>query len=258
MSYRLIWFQHFHKAAGSTIVETAALNGETFWPQHLNGNPAKPCGTQIPLWEFAAPDLTAFVDDCETSGVTFVATEWGMPNIEVLAADPRVVLLTCLREPLLRFVSNYFYDLYNGYTPARTLTAFRNSRQRIFTMDNYYCRILSRHGNNAAPLSQEHFERALLSLGKFDVVVLLAEGLAALNKRLGWRQPMQKSNENKLKLRILLSHLVRFRWQLIYLRLRYPKTQATDSFADQFKQLNQFDYQLFKELTLLRGGATEE
>ena len=38
-AYRLVWFQHLHKAAGTYVIRRAMANGETFWPEHENGNP---------------------------------------------------------------------------------------------------------------------------------------------------------------------------------------------------------------------------
>jgi len=37
--YRLVWFQHLQKAAGSTIIQMAIQNDETLFSVHENGNP---------------------------------------------------------------------------------------------------------------------------------------------------------------------------------------------------------------------------
>ena len=36
-AYRLVWFQHLHKAAGTYVIRRAMANGETFGPEHENG-----------------------------------------------------------------------------------------------------------------------------------------------------------------------------------------------------------------------------
>ena len=100
--YQLIWFQHFHKAAGSSVVDLARRNREVFWPDHSNGNPINNCGHLLELWNYDEKKLTGFINTCEQRGITFVATEWGFPNIYVLHKDPRVLTLTILREPLRR------------------------------------------------------------------------------------------------------------------------------------------------------------
>jgi hypothetical protein len=63
--YKLIWFQHFHKAAGSTIVEYALMNNEKLYPNHANGNPLEKDGSLINLHTFSPTELTKFVDNCE-------------------------------------------------------------------------------------------------------------------------------------------------------------------------------------------------
>ena len=84
--YRLVWFQHLHKAAGTYVIRRAMANGETFWPEHSNGNP-RVDGQLVPLWEMSSDQLTSFIDECEKKGVTFVACEWGGPDFQTLAND---------------------------------------------------------------------------------------------------------------------------------------------------------------------------
>ena len=78
--YRLIWFQHLHKAAGTYIVRKAISNGEKPYPLNKNGNPHDENGA-IPLWGLSDSELSNFVDECERLGITFVATEWGGPEL---------------------------------------------------------------------------------------------------------------------------------------------------------------------------------
>ncbi len=57
--YRLIWFQHFHKAAGTSIINLAELNNERFWPYHKNANPTDSKGNLIELWKYSEDKLGA-------------------------------------------------------------------------------------------------------------------------------------------------------------------------------------------------------
>ena len=50
--YRLVWFQHLHKAAGTVIINMAKANQEILYNPNNNANPA----TNIPV---TAPDLNA-------------------------------------------------------------------------------------------------------------------------------------------------------------------------------------------------------
>ncbi|MBF0452929.1 MAG: hypothetical protein HQK75_19670 [Candidatus Magnetomorum sp.] len=60
--YRLIWFQHFHKAAGTSIVDLARTNNEVFWSNHENGNPKDSNGNFIELWNYSQYMLKQFID----------------------------------------------------------------------------------------------------------------------------------------------------------------------------------------------------
>ena len=116
--YRLVWFHHLHKSAGTLIVNMALRNGEVPYPSHGNGNPKSESGELLRLWEYDEGSLREFIDQCEGRGVTFVATEHGAPDFSLLAEDSRVVLVTCLRDPLKRCASNFNYAYYSGYTDA--------------------------------------------------------------------------------------------------------------------------------------------
>ena len=55
--YRLVWFQHLHKAAGTYVVRRALTNGEKPYPLNKNGHPHDDTGA-IPLWEMTGEELT--------------------------------------------------------------------------------------------------------------------------------------------------------------------------------------------------------
>ena len=110
--YRLIWFQHLHKAAGTLIVNMAKANNEVLHNPNNNGNPSDEKGSTMPLWKYDKSRLLDFINDCEDKGVTFVASEFGAPDFKMLAGDSRIKLITCFRDPVKRLVSNYNYDYY--------------------------------------------------------------------------------------------------------------------------------------------------
>ena len=68
--YRLIWFQHVHKAAGTLVVNLAKENGEVLFKNNANGNPLDENGDRLELWNYSAEELTDFIDQCEKDGVT--------------------------------------------------------------------------------------------------------------------------------------------------------------------------------------------
>ncbi|GHA20359.1 hypothetical protein GCM10008090_32980 [Arenicella chitinivorans] len=248
-AYRLVWFQHFHKAAGSSIVELAKMNGEQFWPNHNNGNPLDDSGNELELWEYSNQELASFVDLCEQKGVTFVATEWGAPDIEYLASDNRVVLVTCIRAPLERYVSNFYYDLHNGYTAARTLYDYEATRNRAFTASNYYCRVLADIKDCSIKISAAEFEIAASLLTKFDVCSRLEDGLDELSHSLSWSHKSVHSNRTSTSFSNLAKLLIRGKLKLSYLRLKYPKQKPSAEFVAYFDAANTWDTKLYRQIS---------
>jgi hypothetical protein len=161
-----------------------------------------------------------------------------------------------LREPLARFVSNYYYDLHNGYTPARSLNAYMGSRQRAFTMDNYYCRILSGHDNNLVPVDEDQYRLAVQRLTYFDHCMDLHSGFATLSKELGWSTEVAHANAGSRQMRVMLSRFLKLKWGLLFLQLRYPRRPASSDFERTFRQTNHWDQALLKNISQLpKSGA---
>ena len=252
MSQRIIWFQHFHKAAGSSVVAAARLNGERFWPSHINGNPTNSAGEQLTLSSYSKDQLSKFITQCKELGVTFIATEWALPQLDALKQDDSTIIVTVVRDPLARFVSNFYYDLHNGYTTARSIQTYVNSSSRTFTMDNYYCRILAKLDNRNSTVTRREFETAKETLAKFDTVVSLEHGFEPMQKALGWTTFAQHENANVSNLTTLMQRIKGGRFKSAYLQLRYPKRNEKElyskQFESQFRSDNCWDYQLLKGL----------
>mgnify|MGYP001457608754 CR=1 FL=1 len=80
--YRLIWFQHIHKAAGSMIVNQAIANGEKLFSDHRNGNPISEEGELIPLWDFTDSEISNFIDRYSRlhSGQQYWTEKWAQKH----------------------------------------------------------------------------------------------------------------------------------------------------------------------------------
>ena len=245
--YRLIWFQHFHKAAGTTVFEYAKKNGDSFWPNNMNGNPIDENQLCLELWNYSNDELTSFIDSCEAKGVTFIATEWGVPNVEHLSHDSRVCVVTCLRKPRARFVSNFYYDLYGGYTQAKTLYEYESSRGRTITMYNYYCRMLSGKNNSEHDVTEEDFLKAQLVLDKFDCCTVLEQGgLVSLAEYLQWQVEKLHINKTSFSIKKLMKHVLKGRFKTSFYYLTYPKKEPDDQFKARFDSANKWDSLLYE------------
>ena len=231
-SYRLVWFQHLHKAAGTYVIRRAMANGETFWPNHENGNPVRD-GEVIPLWDMQSKDLTSFIDQCESKGVTFVACEWGGPDFETLANDERIVLVTCLRHPIKRLVSNYNYDHYLMWTKASSYEGYLEEGH-LHSSSEYYTRIFARGDTNLA--------KAKSNIQLFEHVIIAEDGMPALDE-LGWTKESDTTHPtfgDKKRAAILF---VKFRWIRLLNYLRKIKFQPPKELDIETK--NQMDLDLY-------------
>lgn len=247
-NYRLIWLQHLHKAAGTSIVELAKKNNEIFFPQHVNGNPLDQNRSLVKLWQMDQSELISFVDYCEENGVTFVATEWAGPDFSVLAADPRVRLITCIREPLERFISDFYFAFFFGYTQHKTLDNYINS-DGTSTMFNYYCRIFSRQCDNVRMVNTDSFKLALSNLSLFDCCEILEKNMAfsKLIKLLGWKEKKIIANQSKMNINLATKYLAKGKINLLFRRIVLPKKYPDNGFKNYFKKSNRWDYKLYNE-----------
>ncbi|MBU3071536.1 hypothetical protein KOI40_17045 [Aestuariicella sp. G3-2] len=213
--YRLIWFHHFHKAGGSSIVSAAQNHGEVFYPWHENGNPVDSSGNLIELWDFDEKKLHEFVGECQQRGVTFVATEWGAPMFTVLQKDPRVTLVACVRNPVERMVSNFKYDYLNGYASHSDIRNYVNSGKAVRST-RYYSNMLAQNSN-----SQE--------MDEFDLVVVLERNMGSLFEYFGWDEQGEVSNKTDFGVWKSVKYFLKLRWNLIYRRYwRYLEVSSQD------------------------------
>ena len=239
--YRLIWFQHLQRTAGTSIVRMAIQNGETLYPVHRNGNPHTSEGKGIRLWEMERRD------HCEEKGVTFVATEKAAPSFSVMASDPRVCLITCLRDPLARFMSHFYYSLYRGDTDVSSPEQFVNSIY-ISTMSNYYCRIFSGFNDNLNLIDEQQYEIARSTLSSFDCCAVLEnrDPFAELCKLLDWENKELKTNQTRLSITSAVKSLAKGRFRLLLRRVTHPRKKPNEEFGGAFREENYWDYRLYE------------
>jgi hypothetical protein len=184
----LTWFLHFHKAGGTSVVELARRNGEVLHDPNLNGSPLSPDRKVLRLWERSGQGLHDYLDAALDAGVTFVASEWGVPDLEVLAERPDARVVTVMRDPIRRIVSNFQFDQKYGYSEWHSLSAWVDHPVKTHTFSNYYTRMLARHEWREDAPADEMTAAAWRNLLLVDNVVLMdqPDWVATLCKRLGW------------------------------------------------------------------------
>ncbi|MEP4035593.1 hypothetical protein [Pseudophaeobacter sp.] len=249
-NYRLIWFHHFHKAAGSTMFASAMLNGEIPYPNHQNGNPCDSAGRVIPLWEFGADEIGAFVDHCEANGITFVCTEWGCPDLRLLREDPRVITVSIIRDPFERLVSNYEYDILRGYERICRLPDYYFHHSLGYRQPDYYTRALARGAGVSKTISDVADLAATENFAAFDYVLVLGhtKGFTDMHALLGWPQFAPRTNVKRTLVKSLLRHTIRLEPERLRANYLIAKRYRHDypEFQGVFNAANVRDLALFE------------
>lgn len=184
-STSLFLFAHFHKAGGTSIAQMAKhmkltdLGG--------NGNPGSKdsLNKQQPerFWIYPPILFDIWKKKLINHGVQFVAMEWGMiPRLDKLNMHD-VHILTCLRDPYERFISD-FNVAQNRQFKGSHLTASQFLAATIkvygetmfYNKYNFYTRMLC--GGPCflaanAKLTQDHFLQAKRNLLLMDTITIL-------------------------------------------------------------------------------------
>ena len=162
----LIWFQHFHKAGGSSFVTAARESGRKLFMPNRNGNPVADDGNYLPLWAWKESELRAWLQLQAGSGVNFIACEWGFPPDLLAIRSSDLYLFTIVRHPVERLLSNFYYDVLNGYTHVRDIDAYMEL-DPDYTKPDYYTRLLTGYSGKEAT------REAAAILRQFDTVAVL-------------------------------------------------------------------------------------
>ena len=244
--YRLIWFQHLHKAAGSTIVATAIRNNEKLFPNHKNGNPVDKNGNYLDFNDISQEELESFIDNCQKKGVTFIATEWSSPDFEVLSKDPRVSLITCIRKPLERLVSNFRYDLYRLYTGVDKIEKYIDSGD-VHTRNNYYCRVFAHEHSFDKIIRKHSFKIAQRNLSLFDFIVIQENrnDFNKLNQYLNWSNKTLHAGRSYSSMHPYIKLLFHGQLNLFLNYLFKKKIVVSDVFKQRFNKNNHYDQKLY-------------
>ncbi len=201
----MLAFFHFHKCAGSTIVDAAAKSGLKLPPQHRNGNPLNDYGLRIEWSKIDESECEEILCRFRDQGIDLVAFEHDIPPWAVLDRVAGLRFLTVLREPQSRAFSNYKYSLGRQLKKGKRVrpelvrlaemkgdplsivlpkaqgseAKFRpldfqdwNSLDGRFRADNFFVRWLCREPSNVH-LDDSHLEFAIDKLTGFERVLIL-------------------------------------------------------------------------------------
>lgn len=171
-----ILFLHFHKAGGTTI--NRLFNNKKKYPLNKNGNPYLDKETIIHFWNFNLEQFEQFKRMLKKLEVRFIAMEWNFFKNDVSFNGVR--LITCLRDPYDRFISNLNYD--------KKLDAREYQKENIkcsdyvnkkpfyinYNKNNYYVKLLNGLGDRPdVEVDESDLENAKKLLEKFRDIIIL-------------------------------------------------------------------------------------
>lgn len=164
--HTLVWFQHFHKAGGTSIIEAARSAGYTFFEPNINGNPMQSAKTPIPMWDWDKTELSEWLANQNEQGVNFICAEFGFSHAVFDITTPSLKRVGSIRRPKERLISNFIYDVAEGYTKATTIFDYMQP-DKTHTMPDYYTRLITRDTGDRAR------KQALEAIKRFDYVSVL-------------------------------------------------------------------------------------
>jgi len=231
---------HFHKAGGTTI--NALFDKYCKWEPNKNGNPWLN-NNIIPFWNYKKDKFNIFKNILHKKGIEFVAFEWNYFKFFNEIDYKNIELITCIREPYKRFISNMIVDKHinsYNYNNKNIKWPWSESNQTFFVnynKYNYYTKMLNGFGDIPnIELNDTHIEIAKQNLSKFSTIIILddSETFNLLKKYDKIHTLDQHKNKNMHKNMHENSCVIDF---------------------EEFKRLNHYDYELYeyaKELSYLQ------
>ena len=231
-----VMFVHLRKAGGTSIVDMASCL--TKYPLQVNGNPYNIIYI-LKLWEYSPEAFQLFKQFLKSLTVEFVAMEYGFFKSFDNYYTSDLHLITCLRNPYKRFISNYNYDVYRGYVPPCTIEEY--IQKDIYNdgdlvncnKPNYYVTLLC--GLQSEPdvvLTAKHLDQAKRNLARFDCVVILEQPETFAQLKQFGLSKRRHSN-------------------------RTPRVTTFDLTEEEFAKDNTYDYELYEYAKQLAKRKTK-
>ena len=262
---KLIIFLHFHKAGGTSIVDSARSvtnmmegewNGNPHWTtteQKMFAGDAK--DQRVPYWTWNAPQLTEWILRIkQAQNVSFIAMEnafWTYPNV---IQDIRnmhnfsfdIEMITQFRNPFKRFVSDFFFEIKEKTYKEPSLLKRKNIKERLLAFHNgrmkthfpslqawnMYIRIMTGKYDNNGNMNESDLEIAKERLKMYDVVTILElpETHVLMYKYGIQGHEYHSKNDGSKNLK----------------HLSFNDTEILNEFEKEFEEMNELDYKFYE------------
>lgn len=191
-------FLHFHKAGGTSIVR-AAETTHTLFKSNDNGMPKDSERNRIPFWSYDTSMISHFTSHClHDEGATFITAEnhwFNNAMTDYLYHDHKIELVTQLRNPFARFLSNYLFAVkfheiehsktmenmtlterlrvYNQCNASTDCTVTKLFLYPASNAYNMYTRVLSGKLDGNYSVTVQDLDTAKRKLDTFDLVTVM-------------------------------------------------------------------------------------
>lgn len=237
----MLVFAHTHKCAGSAILDLCRRTESVHFVEdarRLAGMPALFYGAQRMKYTsefqamFTKDRLESLIEKYQAEGKNFFAVEWGLPPFHEMS--PGVAkTFTVVRDPLSRYLSNYFFDLERGYSSATTFEAYQQ-QGRAFRQPDYYTRFFGGMANSdMRPPDGRVIERSFVALRAFDAVLLQEDPESFVQLDQFDLDAAQLARRNSTK----------------------SKLEVSDEFVERFMERAALDYELYNEAVRICKSA---
>ena len=233
----MILYLHFHKCAGTSVISEFVKHFNHIKP-HTNGKPIIN-GNLLDISKFTQTQVNNF---CLKNKNMFMAIEFSFFHNSIHIPHD-VHLITVIRDPLSRYISNYIHDTdtsrpvsyINQYNSSFNFETFckldiilklknMNPIKVNYNTCNYYTKLLNGISNlGNINLTEEHLRIAKMRLRQFKTIIIYEN-----------KDSFKLLNKYNIK---TISHKNKARQQM--------HTEITDDFIHTFKKLNTYDYQLY-------------
>lgn len=243
----LLWFIHFHKCAGTSLVDSLLEGGYRPAACHHNGNPVDASGRQIDFTNFDAHKMSSYIDTAIESGTTVICSEFSNPRMDWLKRDKRVKVVTILRHPISRMISNWKFDMINQYSCANQKLSAYIQQPYPWCSPGFYCESLAAmtEAESGGHPEQRHtkdtLKQALKTLEYFDAIAIQEDRNSMQNLASALELKTIKTSNKTHTHQAILNDLLRFRlsrsWQRLVVamaeKLPVGRPLSTLSEADQ-------------------------
>lgn len=255
----VIIYMHFHQAAGTTISNLflfhSKING---WNPGSNGNPhyeyregmhgnyvyehgCRGCG-YMPISNFNQTMLNFFMKDVKLKNVNFLSQEWSYFKDSTFLDFSYVHLITCIRDPYKRFVSDYYVCTNGNLDPVQFIENDRGwkiegSRKFVnHNKPNYYVSMLNGFGNTTPQpkLGIKHLKKAKEELHKFSAILILENPESFTLLEILFGVPYNGERRHKAK-----------------------EKKSINLTKEEFKKMNELDFELYEYAKILSEKQLE-